>query len=734
MNFDLTEEQEMMRESFARLFDDRLTPERLRANEQTGFDAGLWAEMAELGAFMLRVPEEADGLGLGTFDAAVLMEEVGRTLPTGPIAETILAARLLALLGPDEGGDALAAIAGGEKVASLALHDIAEQPLQFVPGGEHAQLVVARRGDALVLLAVPEEARPREDNLAGNGLCEVDFTKAHEQVLAHGEEALAHFAAAIEEWKLLTAAALAGLGRKAVQMAAGYASERKQFGQPIGQFQAISHPLADNLCEVDGTKLLTWRAIRAIADGEDSASALVSLALWWGADAAGNAVSQAIQTFGGYGLTTEYDIYLYALRAKAWPLVMGDPAQLLVEAGERLYGGASAPMPEVGPVPVEFDIGEEARAMIAEIDAFMAAEVTPEMREKFHYSWEGWVPELHKKMAEAQLLFLSSPELGGRGIGPYARAASRRALERHGYSNPAAGVAEMVGLMISRAGSDELKNEVLSRIVAGDAIASLGYSESGSGSDVFAAQTRATRDGEGWRIEGTKMFTSGANLADYVLMLTRTNTEVAKHKGLTMFIVPLKAEGVTIQPVHTFQDERTNITFYDNVYVPDTWRLGEVDGGVRTMSLALELEHGGGFANAMFANLEAAETLCREIARGNATLLDEPQARARLARARAAMVVSELFEHRAGWAAVEKKPNLAYGPMAKMFSSEKFMEDARDLLDLTAPLSLTKREGAAQLVNQSYRHAHGTRIYGGTSQVHRSMIAERALGMPRTRA
>jgi len=680
------------------------------------------------------VPEDRDGLGLGTFDAAMLMEEVGRTLPSGPVAETLLAARLVAMLGGDDAADMLGAIVSGEQVASIALQDVATKPRQFVAGGSAASLVVGHRGDAVVLFAVPENARAAEPTLAGDALAEVDLAAADATILATGEDALAMFAATVEEWKLLTAAALAGLGRKAVQMAAAYASERKQFGQPIGAFQAISHPLADNLCEVDGGRLLNWRAIRAIADGEDHAAALVSLSLWWGADAAGKAVSQAIQTFGGYGLTTEYDIYLYALRAKSWPLVAGDPAHLLTEAGERLYGGVGHALPDVGDLPIEFDIGEEARAMIAEIDAFMDAHVTPEMAEKFHYSWEGWVPELHKKMADAGLLFLSSKELGGRGVGPYARAASRRALEKHGYSNPAAGVAEMVGLMISRAGSQELKDEVLSRIISGDAIASLGYSEPGSGSDVFAAQTRATRDGDGWRIEGTKMFTSGANLADYVLMLTRTNTEVPKHKGLTMFIVPLKADGITIQPVHTFQDERTNITFYDNVYIPDSWRLGEVDGGVRTMSLALELEHGGGFANAMLANLEAAEDLCREMTTASGPLLGQPQARARLARARAAMIVSELFEYRAGWASVEKKPNTAYGPMAKMFSSEKFMEDARDLLDLTAPLSLTKRKGAAELVNQSYRHAHGTRIYGGTSQVHRSMIAERALGMPRTRA
>lgn len=100
MNFDPTEEQEMMRESFARLFDAKCTPERLRETEaKNGWDPDLWLELAELGAFILRVPEEHDGLGLGTFDVCVLMEEVGRKLPFGPIAETVLGARLVAMLG-----------------------------------------------------------------------------------------------------------------------------------------------------------------------------------------------------------------------------------------------------------------------------------------------------------------------------------------------------------------------------------------------------------------------------------------------------------------------------------------------------------------------------------------------------------------------------------------------------------------------------------------------------------
>ncbi|MFD1959358.1 acyl-CoA dehydrogenase family protein [Novosphingobium panipatense] len=260
-------------------------------------------------------------------------------------------------------------------------------------------------------------------------------------------------------------------------------------------------------------------------------------------------------------------------------------------------------------------------------------------------------------------------------------------------------------------------------------LCSLGYSEPSCGSDVFAAQCKATQLEDGsWRIDGTKMWTSGANLASYVLMLARTNPDVPKHKGLTMFIVPLKTEGVTVQAVHTFQDERTNITFYDGVVIPDSWRLGEIDGGVKTMSAALELEHGGGFSKVMKAMIEAAEELSREMG-----LAQEVRTQCRLARSVAHLWISDMLTYRSQWASVEKKPNHGFGPMAKMYSSEKFLSDSRDLLDLTAPLSLSKRQGPAGFLNQCYRHAAGTTIYGGTSEVHRSMVAERGLGLPRTR-
>lgn len=730
MNFEFSEDQQMMRETFARFLDQNSSTARVRAALPSGFDAALWRGLGELGALGMRAPEDKGGLGLGLLDGVMLLEDAGRTLASGPLAEHIVAARLLAEFGADAA--LLDRVISGAAVATIAFADLGAAPTQWVAGGAVADAIVARDGDRVLLIRPKPVAPPA--TLASTPLAEVALAEQPADVLAKGPEAVARFAAGVEEWKLLVAAALAGLSREAIRLAAAYACERKQFDVLIGAYQAISHPLADLVCAVDGGKFLVWQAIRNIADGTENAAATVSIAAWWNADVAARATAQALHTFGGYGLTTEYDIHLYTLRAKALPLVFGDPERLLDEAGRRLYAKENAALPDAGEVTIDFELGAEADAIVKEIDAFFAAHVTPAMRERFHYSWEGYVPELHRKLAAQNLLFLNWPkEMGGRGISPYARLAAMEAFEHQGYNTPVANVAAMVGAIIHRFGGDELKREVLDRIVSGEAICSLGFSEPGSGSDVFAAQCRATPEGNGWRIDGTKMFTSGANLTDYVLMLTRTNPNVPKHKGLTMFIVPLKAEGVTVQPVHTFQDERTNITFYDGVRIPDSWRLGGVDDGARTMAASLELEHGGGFAKVQRAMLAAAVSLCGAIPSGGRRLIDEPQAQARLARVAANVMVSDLLIWRAVWTSVEKKPNLAYGPMAKLFSSERFLEDSNDLVNLTAPHSLAKTKGPAGFLNQCYRHSQGTTIYGGTSEVHRSLIAERGLGLPRTR-
>lgn len=733
MNLDLTEDQTIMRDSFARFLGEHSSMARVRAALPSGFDPALWKGLAELGAFSIRTPEDAGGAGLGVFDACILMEEAGRTLASGPIAEAILAAQLLARLGGRDQHKLLQKVLAGEVLITLAYHDLAEAPVQWVAGGAVAQFVIGLDGDRVVLITPPAGARG-EPNLASTPIAELDLATADRTVIAAGPEARQAFGQAIEEWKLMMAAALAGLARRAIEMAAAYAGERKAFGQYIGTFQAISHPLAVLITHTDASKYFTWKTLHDVADGQPRAGAQISLALWWAADTAARAVCQSLQTFGGYGLTLEYDIHLYNLRAKAWPLAFGDPERLLDEGGRRLYGGEGVALPDVGAVPIDFDRGEEARGLAAEVDAFFQKHLTPELKAKAHFSWEGYDAGLHRKFAEAGLLFPDFPrELGGREASPYAVAAAYDVWEDHEWSTSAPLVTRMIAWIIHLFGSDELKRNALGKIVAGKALCSLGYSEPGAGSDVFAAQTRATREGDGWRIDGQKMFTSGADLSDYILLIARTNPDAPKHKGLTMFLVPVKSPGLEVQPVHTFQDEQTNITYYDGVRIPDSHRLGEVDGGVRVMAAALDLEHNTGYAKTLERLLRAGEQLCREIVRERQPLIEDPSARRRLARIFTQSQLAKVLNERMLWASVEEKPAPAWGPMTRVQSAEAFLDGARDLLDLAAPLSLAKRSGPVAFISQCYRHGSAARIYGGTQEIHRSMIAERNLGLPRTR-
>jgi alkylation response protein AidB-like acyl-CoA dehydrogenase len=277
---------------------------------------------------------------------------------------------------------------------------------------------------------------------------------------------------------------------------------------------------------------------------------------------------------------------------------------------------------------------------------------------------------------------------------------------------------------------------VLRKFARGEATAALGYTEPSGGSDVFAAKTRAVRDGDGWLINGQKMFTSGADFAGYVFLITRTDPDAPKHQGLTVFLVPLDSPGVEIHPVHTFMDERTNATFYADVRVPDRYRIGEVNGGAKVMALALSLEQGGGggFERNVREMADSVTEWARREIRDGRPVLEDPQTLARLARIHAQADIAEALSARVLATRLEGRPDLAYGPAAKVFCTESFITSSADLLDLAAPASLVRGKEGLGLVEMGYRHSTATTIYGGTSEVLRSMVAERRLSLPRSRA
>jgi len=734
MHLALNEEQELLRDTFAQLFSTESSPERVRAAEETGFDEALWKHLVETGAIGIRVPEDAGGAGATLFDAVLLAEQAGRHLVSAPLVEGIAVSSALSKVAAASG--VLAEAVAGSRILSLALRE--GSGAQLVPGGAVADAVLGLDGDALVLASC-DTRTAKLPNLAGAALAEWDLAVGERTILASGAEARDVWERAREEWRLLTATLLGGIGRRALEIGAAYSVDRVQFDRPIGSFQAIAHPLADSAMEIEGGQVLVWRAVESIARGRDDAATLVALALGWLADAVPRGAHRALHTHGGYGLSLEYDIQLYHRRAKTTALLAGSPGDAYLAGADRAFRGVATGLPEFGPgeLGIDFGLGEKAEEFRAEVRAFLAAHPVSEEHRVRRHSFEGHDPEFHRAMAKAGLLFASWPtEYGGQNRDPWETSALAQELERAGRTVYTISTTRMVAETLMKFGSEVLKREVLPRIAAGEALCSLGYTEPGSGSDVAAAVTRAVRDGDEWVINGQKMFTSGADIGDYVFLLTRTNTEVRKHQGLTMFLVPLDTPGVDIQPIHTLSDERTNATYYSDARVPDRYRVGEIDGGWSVIGYALKIEHGSGVSGGTFEMMSMIDTVvawAREHGR-----LDNERMREGLGFALAEAEVAGSLVLRGSWCGITGQPDRGENTMGACIRKRAFVDVADRLMALTAPDSVLSRGAASAIgggaLEFGYRHGTALAIYGGTEEILKSIVAQTALGMPRSRS
>jgi len=388
---------------------------------------------------------------------------------------------------------------------------------------------------------------------------------------------------------------------------------------------------------------------------------------------------------------------------------------------------------------MDFSFPPEAIAFRAEVKSFLAENLTEEMITATH---DGTIhsPALHKAMADRGWLSGAvSKELGGAGRDPIESVVLIEELQLARAPIDAMGVAIVMVSMILEHGNEFLRETVVPRLLAGDALGCFGYSEPESGSDVAAAKTRAVRDGDEWIINGSKMWTTMAHVADYVILLTRTDPNVAKHKGLTFFLVPLDTPGIEIQPVHTMATERSNATFYDNVHISDDWRVGEVNGGWAVMKTALKYERG--IAGGQFPSppvIDAAVDWATNNARPDGSrVIDDIGVREKLIRAMIDVEVCRGFAYHTASLASEGVMFGVEGSMTKLFSSENYKKHCRWFQDmLGAEGVLTHHEPDAPMggrIEENLRHSPVTAIYGGTSEINRNMIAEGHLGLPRTR-
>ncbi|MCV7089115.1 acyl-CoA dehydrogenase family protein [Mycobacterium interjectum] len=338
MDLSLTGEQRQLVDSFAALFARESTSDRVREAEPVGFDPKLWKALLDTGTVQMAVDEAAGGWGASELELALIAEQFGRAVASVPVIEAQVAARLLAESG-EAGAVLLDAVLAGERLIAFAPRAGHGRRLGLVPAGAVADhVIVLAEGK---LLAVPiGNNRTAVANLASMPLADITIVD-EAVVLAEGMRASDLFSGALDLWLALTAVALAGAAKKAVEIGVDYAKQRHAFGTAIGTFQAVSHPLADSATAADGARLLGLKAACAFTDEPERARELAAMAFSFAYETARDATRRSLHIHGGYGFGMEGDIQLYYRRVRGWAMVFGDPAGAMDRVADARYGATA---------------------------------------------------------------------------------------------------------------------------------------------------------------------------------------------------------------------------------------------------------------------------------------------------------------------------------------------------------------------------------------------------------
>jgi len=285
-------------------------------------------------------------------------------------------------------------------------------------------------------------------------------------------------------------------------------------------------------------------------------------------------------------------------------------------------------------------------------------------------------------------------------------------------------------------GTDEQKAFYLPKIAAGDLHFAIGYSEPGAGTDLAALRTTAVRDGDDYVVNGQKMWTSLIQYADYVWLAVRTNPDAKKHRGISVLIVPTSAEGFSWTPVHTMAGVGTSATYYQDVRVPVSTRVGEENGGWKLVTNQLNHER---VALVSAQPIFLALNQVREWAQntkdqhGN-RLIDSEWVQLNLARVLAKAEYLKLIN----WELASAKSgtlNPADASAAKVFGTELATEAYRLLMEILGPSATLRQDSHGALLRGRVERMHRSALIltfgGGTNEIQRDIIGMVALGLPR---
>ncbi len=753
----------------------------LRA-KASGFDRAVWTQMAEQGWLGILVPEENGGQELGFAEMAVVVEELSRLLAPEPlIGGAVLAAKLIeggnndrlkavmlpkiasgeAIIGAGLTGRFGALDAGGIGVSATAkgtdtLLNGAAPHVDPGPGADAFIIAARDTAGVVALYHVPADAvgLDRADELRADGTFASTLTLSDVKVgaadrIASGETAVAAMRRAMDAASVMTSAALLGVMKQAFDITIGYLKTRVQFGKAIGSFQALQVRCVELYIQQQLAIGALADAVRILDDphaSADQVSMAASRAKSRCGDAAHQICREAIKLHGAIGFTDEYDVGLYLRRAMTLNAWLGNPSEhrrrftALLTVSEGLRTSDK----DRDSVPFSTVFLSDKKENV-DWNSFSDREFRAGIRAWFEKNAPSHLKNLGRRVTPAEMKpwftalaakGWNAPawptQYGGMGLAPSKQIIYIEERERAGVPRTSEHGVAMLGPLLMQFGTEQQKKKYLPRILTNDDVWCQGYSEPNSGSDLASLQTEAVLDGDHYVINGSKIWTSGADLANKMFLLVRTARGPKKQEGISFLLIDdMKTPGLTVRPIEMVN----GITelcqeYFENVRVPKENVVGEVNKGwtIAKSLLGFERLNSGSprRPQAPLANLE-------HVARA-AGLWDEPEFQSKYAKVYLDLEdLGSLYQSFCD--AVGKGEEL--GPevsQLKIFAAETTQRITELLMETAGGAGAINAlqqfgDDMIQVIAPFYL-VFPMMIASGSNDIQRNILAQRVLGLP----
>lgn len=723
MAIGLSEEHEALRDSVSGWAERNIPAEVVRAAvaAETEERPAFWTGLAEQGLLGLHLPEDLGGSGYGLLETAVAVEALAEKVAPGPYVPTVLAS---AVIHASKRHDLLPGLADGTVTGAVALTSTLTGTR-----GDDGSLTVSGTAEPVLggfladVLVLPVSTPEGEDWIAVEASA-VTVTSVKSLDLTRGVAKVELDAVAVPAGRvldgvegpdvlnlaaILLGAEAAGLASWCVSAAAAYAKVREQFGRPIGQFQGIKHKLSRMLVALEQARATVWDATRA--DGQELAYA-AAIAGVMAPDAAVQCAKDAIQTFGGIGYTYEHDAHLYYRRALTLRALLGASAEWAASVTALALQGVTRDM--------EIDLPEGAETL--------RASLASEISDISALSGQ----EQKRALAIQGFVMSHLPKPWGRDAKPLEQVLIQQELKAAKVKLPQMIIGAWVVPSIASYGTVEQQERFLPKTLSGEMIWCQLFSEPGAGSDLANVQMKAERVEGGWKLNGQKIWTSVAHVAEWGICIARTDPSKPKHDGITYFLVDMKGPGVTVRPLTEMTGENLfNEVFLDDVFVPDDLVVGEVNEGWRVARNTLSNERvslssgSGGTGSSVPDLLGLVSRLGRVL-----TPAEELELAGVICEGHSinALSLRVTMKQLAG---AEPGADASVRKFLSTSHAQHVSETAVNFLGAAAVVAADMKLGDAGYWNRAVLATRAMTIYGGTTEVQLNIIGERMLGLPR---